>query len=323
MMVEQIKKVNPTLYGIIKRAIRVEQTNLDLKEEHMKYKQDRNDTRLQYYKVTQAFASEERLKVKLRETEAIVEEKGKEVDGKAHELKEIQDKISKTKENIQNVQVKKLLFEYNEVKAIKERLQNQRQGLQRDIQHVQETLEKTHKNPEKVTPSTANQNLRKEIMQLEAQIMEASKEIKDKQKEHLQAQYNFEEAKRQLKELQKPPEIPIMRGNTSRRVTIKETPGFSSPERRSTFVPAASNDGLSSPNVTERRSITEKRSSLKVETPTSPEKRSSILNMVGKGMHETLTEQLARALKGVGKPGQGIASKLLSVNRGDIVTKVK
>lgn len=320
-MAEQLKKVNPTLYNHIKRAIKVEQLNVGLKEEHMELKQERKDTRIKYYKITQAFAGEERLKVKLRETEAIVGEKGKEVDAKALELKELQDKINKTKVNIQNVQVKKLLFEYNEVKSIKERLFAEKEKLQNEIQQVVESLEKTHKNPQKVTPSKANQNFRKEITELEAQIMEASKAIKDKEKEHLQAQYNYEEAKRQLIELQRPPEI-VVRANTSRRVTIKDTPGLSSPERRSTYV-VVGTDGQSSPNISERKSILERRSSFKVESPTSPEKRSSILNMVGKGMHETLTEQLARALKGVGKPGQGIASKLLSVNRGDIVSRVK
>ena len=64
-----------------------------------------------------------------------------------------------------------------------------------------------------------------------------------------------------------------------------------------------------------------RKSTFVVEAATSPEKRQCILKMVGKGMSETLTEQLSRALKGIGKPGQGIASKLLSVNRGEIIGK--
>jgi chromosome segregation ATPase len=327
LSLEQLKKNNPKLYSHVVRALKAEKTNIELKEEAVKLKRMRKKMRIQYFKVTQAFAGEERLKQKLKETETVVDSKTKFVDELTKELTELQDKLQKTRKNVQNVEVKKLLFEFNEVKAMKERLLAQKEQIAREIVGVQESLEKSSKNPEKVTPSAANTNLRKEILQLEAQIMDASKQIKEKEKEHLQAQFAYEEAKKQLIEAQRPPEIQVRR-----RVTIRDSKEISptrqsllgsssSPTRRSLldFPSAVSPTKQSAGEALSPRS--KLASAVIVEHPTSPEKRSQVLNMVGKGMTETLTEQLARALKGVGRPGQGLASKLLAVNRGEIVGK--
>ena len=260
---------------------------------------------LDYYKITQAFAGEERLKQKNKELESILEEKSKILNELTKELSGIQETIQLTKQNIQNIEVKKLLLEYNEVKSMKERFLERKSQLTQEILSVEDAIEKSTKRPGKITPTVANQNLRKEIH------MEASKEIKEKEKEHLQAQYNYEEAKKLLKELQTPIISPILTGrNSVKRISFsKDTPALS--ENRSPVIKER-NGSPTSPN---------KSGFVVLETPTSPEKRSSILNIVGKGMHETLTEQLAKALKGVGKPGQGMASKLLTVNRGEIIGK--
>ena len=300
---------------------------MELNEELLRLKEQRKELRINYYKITKAFAGEDKVRQKVRETDNVVEERGKIVNELTAELSQLQQKIHVTKLNIQNVEVKKLLFEYNEVKGMKERLIEKKKHVSDEIVHVQETIEKITKNPKKITPSSANQNLRKEIQQLESQIMEASKEIKEREKEHLQAQYNYEESKKTLYELQKPVIVPIVtRGPGSKRVTIKD--GYSpalSPTRLSGESPR------SPTKASERRSSMKGESSSKanetksptiVESVTSPEKRASILNIYSAGMTETLTEKLAKALKGVGKPGQGLASKLLSVNRGDMMGKI-
>ena len=308
---EQLKDTNPKLYTHVKRALKAEKLNIDQKQEYLKLKQEKKDLTLDYYKITQAFAGEERLKQKNKELESILEEKSKILNELTKELSGIQETIQLTKQNIQNIEVKKLLLEYNEVKSMKERFLERKSQLTQEILSVEDAIEKSTKRPGKITPTVANQNLRKEIHILEAQIMEASKEIKEKEKEHLQAQYNYEEAKKLLKELQTPIISPILTGrNSVKRISFsKDTPALS--ENRSPVIKER-NGSPTSPN---------KSGFVVLETPTSPDKRSSILNIVGKGMHETLTEQLAKALKGVGKPGQGMASKLLTVNRGEIIGK--
>lgn len=281
----------------------------------MNLKEQKKDLQLQYYKITQAFAGEDKTKQKMKETEVVVEEKGKFVAELTKELSEVQQKLHTAKLNMHNVEVKKLLLEYNEVRARKDRLQVSIQNLQEEISKVEENTEKLSKNPEKITPSVANTNLRKEIKAIEAQIIEASRGLKDREKERFQAEFNFEEAVKQLKELMKPPEIQV-RNSLSRRVSIREGASVFSPTSPDKRFNSSRGEALS-PDKASKKSV------IFVENTTSPEKRASILNMVGKGMTETLTEQLARALKGVGKPGQGIASKLLSVNRGNIIAKAK
>jgi uncharacterized coiled-coil DUF342 family protein len=308
--IEQLKDTNPNLYNHVKRALKAEWTHYNLKQEQSRLKKEKKNLNIGYYKVTQAFATEEKLKLKIKEFEGILEEKGKYIDQITNELSELQEKIQITKKNIQNVEVRKLLFEYNELKSDKERLSNNVAEISAEIQSVQEKLEKTSKNPEKITPTAANQNLRKEIQQLETKIIEASKQIKEKEKEHLQAQFNYEEAKKVLKELQQP-EIQFVRSNTNRRVTISDSP--ITEKRLSVLI---SND------VSSQASPSKKSCLKQEESVASPEKRNSILNIVGKGMTETLTEQLAKVLKGVGKPNHSIASKLLAVNRGELIGKM-
>ena len=314
LSLEQLKRTNPKLHQHVVRALRVEKQHLDLKEDLLRMKEEKKELQLQYYRITQAFAGEEKTKQKLKETEKIVEVKGKYVAELTKQLSDIQQKLQTAKANMHNVELKKLLMEYNDVKARKERLAGGNAGIEQEIAMVEENTEKLEKNPEKITPSAANTNLRKEIKGLEAQVIESSRQLKEKEKEKFQAEFNYEEACKQLKELQKPIEI-VTRNSLSRRVSIKEGSSLISP----TSPAKRFNDsrGLSPDKLASRKSV------VIVEQATSPEKRASIVNMIGRGMTETLTEQLARALKGVGKPGQGIASKLLSVNRGNIIAKAK
>ena len=320
---EQIKKTKPIFYNQIKKGLEVEKLYLKLNEEILSLKEQRKELSKHYYKITKAFTVEDKVKQRVKESEAVVEERGKIVDALTKELSELQQKIHVTKVNIQNVEVKKLLFEYNEVKGMKERLLEKKQRVAEEIIHVQETIEKLTKNPGKVTPSSANTNLRKEIQQLETRIMEASKEVREKEKESFQAQFNYEESKKTLQELQRPQIVPVVtRGPGSKRVTINEAVSPSKFSGESPASPTKFSEKRSSIKGESIEKISDIRSSIKAESPTSPEKRISILNMMSGGMTETLTEKLARALKGVGNPGQGIASKLLSVNRGEFIGKL-
>jgi chromosome segregation ATPase len=316
LSLEQLKKNNPKLYNHVLRALKIEKQHLELKEELLRMKEEKKELQLQYYRITKAFAGEEKTKQKMKETEGVVEEKGKYVAELTKQLSEIQQRLHTAKLNMHNVELKKTLMEYNEVKARKERLVASNAGIEEEIRRTEENTEKLEKNPEKVTPSAANTNLRKEIKALEAQVIESSRKIKDKEKEKFQAEFNYEEACKQLKELQKPIEI-ITRNSLSRRVSIREGSSVISPTSPTKRFNDSRADALSPDKVASRKSV------VIVEHVASPEKRASIVNMVSKGMTETLTEQLDRALKKVGKPGQGIASKLLSVNRGNIIAKAK
>ena len=313
---EQLKRTNPKLHQHVVRALKVEKQHLDLKEDLLRMKEEKKELQLQYYRITQAFAGEEKTKQRQKETEKIVEEKGKYVAELTKQLSDIQHRLHTAKANMHNVELKKLLMEYNDVKARKERLEAGNSEIGKEIARVEENTEKLEKNPEKITPSAANTNLRKEIKALEAQVIESSRQMREKEKEKFQAEFNYEEACKQLKELQRPIEI-MARNSLSRRVSIREGSSIISPTSPMKRLNDSRGDALSPDKLASRKSV------VIVEQATSPEKRATIVNMVGKGMTETLTEQLARALKGVGKPGQGIASKLLSVNRGNIIAKAK
>ena len=89
---------------------------MELNEELLRLKEQRKELRINYYKITKAFAGEDKVRQKVRETDNVVEERGKIVNELTAELSQLQQKIHVTKLNIQNVEVKKLLFEYNEVK---------------------------------------------------------------------------------------------------------------------------------------------------------------------------------------------------------------
>lgn len=328
--IEQIKETNPNLYAHVKRAFKVEQKNIKLKEEQLKLKEERKQLRLEYFKITQAFAAEEKLKQKLKETEILVEAKEKNVNELTSKLSDFQEKNYVMKQNIQNVEVKKLFFNYNEICAKKEHLRNIKIELAKEIEQVQEILLKTSKHPEKITPTAANTNLRKEIRMLEMEVMEASKRIKELEQDHLQAQFAYEESKRTLRDLMKPVITPIYipRTSLSRRSTLKDGMSPVSPGKKSVTIADYPHSAIiyevgasikaESPTSTKRASILK---SIQPESPGSPQKRASILQILGKGMTETLTEQLSKALKGVGKPGSSISAKLLAMNRGALIGK--
>ena len=103
---EQLKDTNPKLYTHVKRALKAEKLNIDQKQEYLKLKQEKKDLTLDYYKITQAFAGEERLKQKNKELESILEEKSKILNELTKELSGIQETIQLTKQNIQNIKAK-------------------------------------------------------------------------------------------------------------------------------------------------------------------------------------------------------------------------
>ena len=337
LSIEQLKETNPKLYPHVKRALKVERLNMDLKDEYHRLKEERKKLGADYYNITKAFTLEEKIRQKLGESEQILKDKERKINELTRELTDFQEKIHVTKQKIQNIEVKKLLFEYNQVRATKEQLIMRKYQINQDIIEAQECLEKTSKNPQKISPTTANQNLRTEICGIESTIIDASKNIKELEKEYTQVQYQYEEAVKVLHELMKPVVQPICipRNSMARRATLRDLSSPTSPTKKSVTIrecPSATivterveTSQIASPE-SRRESVREespfsRRSMGHAESPGSSQKRASILQMVGKGMTETLTEQLSKVLKGVGKPGTSLASKLLAVNRGEIVGK--
>lgn len=285
--VEKLKNINPKLYQLVKKQIQAERTNLELKNFILKSEEDRKNMRIEYAKITTALGLEDRIKRRIKEMEGEVHAKEIVLENLTKSLNETKKKTEDTINSIENSDVKEILRKSNEVKAVRAYYADQMEKLRKENVDILKEIEVTEKNPKKIPPAVANQNLRSEVKNLEVQITERSKEIKDKEREKFQMNFHLEESQKILAEVKAKVDELTAKPQVKQQVKqeVKEVKGKPSGP---------------TPAQVQR----------KIEA-----KRDSVLELLGKGMNEETGKEVMKVLKTIGKPGQGLASKVLELNR--------
>lgn len=282
--VEKLKKLNPKLYLLVKKMIQADKLNVELKESIANSEEQRKNMRQEYSKITTALGMEEKVKKKIKEVEAQVSQKQTIVENLRKKLEGMRKMTSDTIDNIENSVVKDIIKKCNDLRTIRSFLGEQINSLQVEYNDLLEEIDNAEKNPKKIAPAVANQNLRGEVKSLETSITERSNMVKEKEREKHQLSFNLEQSQKELADLKAKVSTLI---NKPEEVKKKAEPvAAKKPEP---------NKGLSQ-KALER-------------------KRTSVLEILGKGATEGMGKEVMKILKGVGESGQGLASKVLELNR--------
>lgn len=250
----------------------------------------KKDLRTNYAKIAAAFSQEESIKKKIKELTPQVTEKEEILKNLSKKLEITTSLTEDTIENIENSTVKEIIKNCSEVNKLRENLDQTKSTLQREYYELVYKIDQAEKNPEKIAPHVANQNLRQESKILEGQITERSKEEKERQKEKFQLTFKLENSLKELAELKT--HLDVLEGKIER---VKDAKGVS---KKNTL-------------QSEKRVNTVQSASCKVFDA----QRTSVIEILGQGITDGMGEKVMKALKNVGKPGQGLASKVLELNR--------
>jgi chromosome segregation ATPase len=289
--VEKLKTVNPKLHLLVKKMIQADRTNFDLKNAILTAEEDRKNMRQEYSKITTALGLEDKVKRKIKEVEVQVATKRTVVENLRKKVETVQKMTTDTIDNIENSVVKEIIRKCNETRTIRAFLAEQIQGLQKEFDDLVEEIDNAEKNPKKIAPAVANQNLRTEVKSLEASITERSNLVKEREREKHQLTFHLEQSTKELVELRTKVEMLIKKQEEPKKTPVV----VKSPEKKPVV------KGLSQKAI--------------------EAKRDSVLEILGKGVTEGMGKEVMKVLKGVGQPGQGLASKVLELNRSQFPSK--
>lgn len=288
--INKLQKIDPKLFNLVQKLLQTEQKMLKLRRMISLSEDKKKNLRAEYAKIATAFGQEESIKKKIKELSPQVSEKEATIKSLCKNI-EITKKLTEdTIENIENSIVKEVIKKCSEVKNFRESLAETINTQQREYYELVYKIDQTEKNPEKIAPHVANQNLRQESKGLEVQITERSKEEKQKQKQKFQLTFIYENSLKELAEIRA--KLEIIEGKTEKVVDNKR---------------------LSKVNTlqSEKRVVTVDSKSSKLFDA----QRTSVIEILGKGITDGMGQKVMKVLKNVGKPGQGLASKVLELNR--------
>lgn len=185
----QLEQSNPKLFGLVKKIIMVEETNFLLKEELSFLEQERNKIRAEYYKITQCLGQKEKLKLKTREVEKEIERSEANIHYMNNRLEDLAYDLEREKENVKKSEVRHLLDKLEDLKQKKQESGKKVADLFDQIEAFDIEIESERKCENKIPPT----NLKQEIKNLEAEITERTKELKQKQAEKKRLQIVLEQ----------------------------------------------------------------------------------------------------------------------------------
>lgn len=294
---QQLKKINPKLFNLASKLIQTERKNLKLKQLVSNSEDQKREIRSQYATIATAFAQEESIKRRIKEMEPKVREKEEVVRNLMKKLQITQNITEQTIDRMEESGFKDMWSRCLEVRGLREVLAGIIQSRKKDIEDLAKEIENTEKNPEKIPPATANQSLRKEIKEFERQISERSIEEKDKERTKFQMRFQLELKSKELQELRN--HVKVLEGNKGNEGQGEEKSQVEVTKRQETL-------------NSERRSLT-------LKTCESDKvldmKRKTVIEILGKGVSDGMGHTVIKMLKDVGKPGQGLASKVIELNR--------
>lgn len=283
--VEKLRSLNPKLYLLVKKMMQADKLNVELKNNIVNSEEQRKNMRQEYSKITTALGMEEKVKRKIKEVEVQVNQKQNTVEHLRKKLETIRKMTSDTIDNIENSVVKDIVKKCNDLRTVRAFLAEQIQALQKEYDEVLENIDNAEKNPKKIAPAVANQNLRGEVKSLETSITERSNLVKEREREKHQLTFHLEQSQKELLELRA--KIALI---------VKK------PEEVKKKVEIA--------NLEKKPEVKKGLSQRAIEN-----KRASVLEILGKGVTEGMGKEVMKLLKGVGESGQGLASKVLELNR--------
>ena len=284
---EKLKKFNGKLYTLVKKMLQAEKNNFELKDQISNIEDCRKDIRIGYQKITTALGFEEKVRKRIEEAKEELGAKRISVESLRKRLDQVRNQTEDTVNKIENSVVKEIMKRINELRENRTYYQEEMKILRDDIAEFESQLEITKKNPKKIPPAVANQNLRAEVKGLETKITERSKDFKELEREKSRCNFHLEEMLKALTALRAKAEIVFAKPEVpqpKKEVTEKTCP---------TPATQKGNAGMK-----------------KIEA-----KRDSVLDILGRGDGKGMTSEVMKVLKGVGKPGQGVASKVLELNR--------
>ncbi|OMJ77760.1 hypothetical protein SteCoe_22592 [Stentor coeruleus] len=185
----QLEQSNPKLFGLVKKIIMVEETNFLLKEELSFLEQERNKIRADYYKITQCLGQKEKLKLKTREVEKEIERSETNIHYMNKRLEDLAYDLEREKEIVKKSEVKHLFDKLDELKQKKQESGKKVADLFDQIENFDIEIESERKCENKIPPT----NLKQEIKNLEAEITERTKELKQRQAEKKRLQIVLEQ----------------------------------------------------------------------------------------------------------------------------------
>ena len=294
---QQLNTINPKLFNLASKLIQTERKNLKFKQLVSSSEDKKREIRSQYATIANAFAQEESIKKRIQEMEPKVREKEEIVKNLMKKLQITQGVTEQTIDRMEESGFKDMWSRCMEVRGLREVLAGIILNKKKDIEDLVNDIENTEKNPEKIPPATANKSLRKEIKEFERQISERSIEEKEKERIKFQMRFQLELKSKELKELKN--HVKVLEGNMVTEGEIEEK---------------------IQPEMSKRQeTLNSERKSLTLKTCESDKvfdmKRKTVIEFLGKGITDGMGETVIRMLKDVGKPGQGLASKVIELNR--------
>jgi hypothetical protein len=279
----QLEHSNPKLYSLVKKIIAVEETNTLLKEELIFLEQERNKIRAEYHKITQYLGHEEKIKLKIRESEKEAERSAANKKFLEIRIKDLIFDLERAKEMVRRSDTKQLMIRF-------EHLVQKKEESARLVSELVETVEKIESEieMEKVTGNKEQPtNLKLEVKNLENEITEKTKELKVK----------IVEKKKLQEELDK---------------KMKEKNNYKK------LIGSKTRDNSIKGNV--KHLISKSTTNLKSFDST---RREAIVGIIGKNVIDNNPRELKKVLKNVGSQDMGIATKLVQLNREEFLKNLK
>lgn len=279
----QLEFSNPKLFALVKKIIAVEETNTLLKEELIFFEQERNKTRAEYYRITQCLGQEEKIKLKIREVEKETERSLANRKFLEIKVRDLIFDLDRLKDYVKKSDSKQLMLRF-------EHLLEKKEESGKLVDELCETIEKLEMeiDMEKVTGNREQPtNLKQEIRNLEFEITEKTKELKQKLLEKKKLQEEFEKKSKEKRNYK------ILTGVKSRENLSKG---------KSQHIISKSTSNL---------------------TSFDSSKREAIVGIIGKNVIDNNPRELKNVLKNFGSQGQGLATKLVQLNREEFLKHLK
>mmetsp|Transcript_32492 Transcript_32492/g.32220 ORF Transcript_32492/g.32220 Transcript_32492/m.32220 type:complete len:309 (-) Transcript_32492:3-929(-) len=287
---EQMRNKNPKLFFLMSKTMQAEENNQNLKIATEELTRSRNDIRMEYYDVTSKLTFEDQLKSGQRKMEQDIEnyeKKNKDLEAKLNQRKFQLKDFERLKDR---PHVKKYLRRFQTLEKEHQYFQEKIRGIYDDLDECElKMLEKT-KGLTKMTETETCRRLREEIKSIETQIINMTKEDKEKEKQLKELKFNYEEIGKQVTVF-------------SRCVTPMS---LSQQEQKPTV---AQEKESGSPNKKKKMS--------------EEQKRQKLVILLEKELKEGQPAKVLKELKNIGKPNQGIATKIVEINRGEFLMRYK
>jgi len=298
MSLEALKEQNPKLYFLKKKVIQVKSQNKHLKNTLEGIENTRNELRKEYANITNSLSHEDKIKSRIKELESIIPSKEKEIESLKEQLNRSKTKLAKKHDETGKTKVQELIDFCQTLQQERDSELQEQEQLQQELDSIIEEISSKENCPNQLTPAEANQQMRAQLRKLEVEASQKSRLLKEKEREKLQLQLRLQEASKKFQHFlgKEAPtwEKPLQPHEQARSVVSRSSKAFTNRTRNR-------------PKKTENPQV----------------KKGQLIEMLSKAPGHGFSRDWVKALESVGSPNQGIASKLVQLNRGEFLSKSK